>query len=769
MPEKNLPKKKFGQTFLESLLNRYTKDTLEKKKELVNFKKFINNPSLILNQTFLRNFYYKYIGIDENDIITKAGDFQAMFRDPILSNALGLIVDDAIAMSGNTGKRIWSVADDESTQKNNDELFNLLGIQEKIEFIATKLGLLGNCPVRIYYQNEEQTAEGSWDVSGGISYIEIEENIYRYIPIEIQGVLVKYYDRYRNQILEPFQVKFFKLNSVVDYQVFDNYYNISLNSINYNLSRNTFRYGTSLFENVRRLWRQLKLLEDNMILTRMERSGKVRIFKVGVNADSKPQDVQDLLDFYATLLTTDNRVASLTDDIMKSNPAQAGFGTNIILPKYGDQDISIDDFGGDAEVADIVDIDYFRKKFYAALKVPASFLGMTDDLPGSLGESALVRLEIRYARMVKKMQYALQQGMKDILFWHNMSLDHAVNYEDFDVMMAVVSTAEDEEQKSALKSSVETVQGLTQLLNDLQAMVAGGTLTQQGQDNLFDYISRNIMNTVDFNWKDFFNKQQAQEPGMGGGMGGGMGDMGMPEEIGPSPAEMGGEEIGASPAEEQPINAGMEEPTPIASKTVRLAKKPDLRPKMSNNPIPNLMFFSTLASLNEETRNNIIKKIDKLSTKSHAPKFEFDSHLAYTRDIMMGDAEVVKKKRYMAEMVDKTLDKKDLKKHIGEMSAFDVTLFGYGLDKQDLSIVGMDTKMLTEKVKEEELCFTESLYQVQDILNYKTDGKIVVYKKEGKNYLSYTDGLAYFNCLISEKVRKFTVIEITPKQEQDND
>ena len=765
MPEQNLPKKKgLFQPLLESLLNRYTKDTLDKKKELVNFKKFINNPALILNQTFLSNFYYKYIGIDENDIITKAGDFQAMFRDPILSNALGLIVDDAIAMSGNTGKRIWSVADDETTQKNNDDLFNVLGMQEKIEFIATKLGLLGNCPVRIYYTNEEQTAEGSWEVSGGIAYIEIEENIYRYIPIEIQGVLVKYYDRYRNQILEPFQVKFFKLNSVVDYQVFDNYYNISLNSINYNLSRNTFRYGTSLFENVRRLWRQLKLLEDNMILTRMERSGKVRIFKVGVNADSKPQDVQDLLDFYATLLTTDNRVASLNDDILKSNPAQAGFGTNIILPKYGDQDISIDDFGGDVEVADIVDIDYFRKKFYAALKVPASFLGMTDDLPGALGESALIRLEIRYARMVKKMQHGLQQGMKDILFWHNMSLDNAVEYEDFDVMMNVVSTAEDEEQKSSLKSSIETVSGLTDLLKSLQEMVSAGTLTQAGQDNLFDYISRNVMNTVDFNWKDFFNKQATSPDGMG--MGGDMGmPSGMPEEIGPSPAEVGGEEeFGTSPAEEQPINAGMEQPTPVASKTVRLAKKPELRPKISNNPIPNLMFFSTLASLNEATRNKLLNKITRLTNK--APKFEFDSHLAYTRDIMMGDAEVLKKKRYMAEMVDKKLNKNELKKHISEMSAFDVTLFGYDLDKQDLSIVGMDAKMLNEKVNEDALCFTESLYQVQDILNYKTDGKIVVYKKEGKNYLSYTEGLAYFNCLIEGKNKKFTVIELTPKQEQ---
>ena len=40
--------------------------------------------------------------------------------------------------------------------------------------------------------------------------------------------------------------------------------------------------------------------------------------------------------------------------------------------------ISIQQLGGDVNVRDIADIDYFKNKLYAAMKIPKQFLGDTD-------------------------------------------------------------------------------------------------------------------------------------------------------------------------------------------------------------------------------------------------------------------------------------------------------------------------------------------------------------------------------------------------------
>ena len=77
--------------------------------------------------------------------------------------------------------------------------------------------------------------------------------------------------------------------------------------------------------------------------------------------------------------------------------------------------ITVDTIGGDFNLRDAIDLDYFKDKLFAALKIPRSFLGFEDDMPGSLGNTSLVRMDIRYARTVRGLQNILSSGIKDLL------------------------------------------------------------------------------------------------------------------------------------------------------------------------------------------------------------------------------------------------------------------------------------------------------------------------------------------------------------------
>ena len=143
------------------------------------------------------------------------------------------------------------------------------------------------------------------------------------------------------------------------------------------------------------------------------------------------------------------------------------------------------------------------------------------------------------------------------------------------------------------------------------------------------------------------------------------------------------------------------------------------------------------------------------------PQFTMDASMKYLKETMGGKAD--KTKKYIAELKKEKMTKKELKENIDKMSAFDVSLFGFKLESKNISAANYDTKSVNEKVKEDDLIFTECIYQVTDILNHKFGSKINVYKLEGKYYLNYTEGLSYLNSLINGKEMDFDVIELSQK------
>ena len=164
-------------------------------------------------------------------------------------------------------------------------------------------------------------------------------------------------------------------------------------------------YGTSLLEKVRRIWKQLLLSEDAMLVYRTTRAPERRVYKIFVgNMDDK--DVDAYVDKIANNFKRTNVVNSQNgNQDTRYNPLAVDQDYFIPVRDPGLAN-PIDTLPGATNLSEIADIEYIQKKMLAALRVPKAFLGFDE----STGEGKnLAILDIRFARAVHRIQKALIQ------------------------------------------------------------------------------------------------------------------------------------------------------------------------------------------------------------------------------------------------------------------------------------------------------------------------------------------------------------------------
>lgn len=231
----------------------------------------------------------------------------------------------------------------------------------------------------------------------------------------------------------------------------------------------TISHGESFLKNARIAWQVLSALEDILLLTRMTRSILYRIFSVEV-ANKGNKETMQILNSLKNKIKMDETI-DVKEKIYNSTLAQVPLADSIFIPtRNGIGAIKVDTVGGDFNLRDAIDLDYFKDKLFAALKIPRSFLGFEDDMPGSLGNTSLVRMDIRYARSVRGLQNILVQGIKDIIdIYLKYTRTEKVLRElpNIRVCMTSINTSEDMERIESEKIKMETVDKIVETLNNL--------------------------------------------------------------------------------------------------------------------------------------------------------------------------------------------------------------------------------------------------------------------------------------------------------------
>ena len=173
-------------------------------------------------------------------------------------------------------------------------------------------------------------------------------------------------------------------------------------------------YGTSMLEKARRIWKQLMLSEDAMLIYRTSRAPERRIFKVFVgNMDDK--DIEPYVQRVANKFKRDQIVDKNTGNVdLRFN--QMAVDQDYFVPV---RDMAapepITTLPGGTNLSEIADIEYIQKKLVTALRVPKAYLGF-EEVVGDGKNLALQ--DIRFARTINKIQKAMIAELNKIAIVH---------------------------------------------------------------------------------------------------------------------------------------------------------------------------------------------------------------------------------------------------------------------------------------------------------------------------------------------------------------
>ena len=319
------------------------------------------------------------------DRMSRYADFQEMESTPEISSALDIYSDESSSQD-DIGKSLHIYSENDKIRQSLEELFydnlnidfnlnpwvrNLCKYGDFFLFldIAPETGVLNGIPVPV---NEIEREEG-------------------FDPEDPMAVRFRWITQ-GNRVLENWQIAHFRL-----------------------LGNDAFLpYGSSVIEPARRIWRQLILIEDAMLVYRVIRSPERRVFKIDVG-NVPPEDVANYMEQAKTSLRSSQVLDKKTGRVdLRYNPLSVD--EDYFLPVRGQQDgTSIDTLAGGQNTTAIEDVEYSQKKLFAALKVPKAYLGYDEALSS---KATLAQEDIRFSRTIAKIQRVLVSELNKIAAIH---------------------------------------------------------------------------------------------------------------------------------------------------------------------------------------------------------------------------------------------------------------------------------------------------------------------------------------------------------------
>jgi hypothetical protein len=209
----------------------------------------------------------------------------------------------------------------------------------------------------------------------------------------------------------------------------------------YVTSQANLPYGRSILEPVRKVWKQLSIMEDAMIIYRITRAPERRIFYVDVgNID--PADVSSFM----TMVKQEMKKAPLVNTLtgnkdLRYNPMSPD--EDFWIPTRGDKSSRVEQLPGASNMDEIADIEYLQNKLFAGLKIPKSFLTFEEELSN---KAALGSEDIRFARSINRVQQVAIKAFIKIAGVHLISRGLEDEVGNFEIQMTNPSSISEQEK-----------------------------------------------------------------------------------------------------------------------------------------------------------------------------------------------------------------------------------------------------------------------------------------------------------------------------------
>jgi hypothetical protein len=314
-------------------------------------------------------------------------DYDTMDMDPIIASALDIYADECLTVN-EYGKVLVVNAEDDNIKGILTNLFyDILNIEHNLWSWTRNMCKYGDFYMRLYISPEYGVYQIEPISAYNVERLENTDPLNKnYVKFQIRPT-----DTSQVETLESFECAHFRLLS----------------------DSNFLPYGKSMIEGGRRVWKQLSLLEDAMLINRIMRAPERRIFKIDVG-NIPPQEVDTFMEKMMAKTKKVPYVDQQTGDYnLKFN--LMNMVEDFYLPVRGtDSGTSIETLSG-IEWTGIDDIEYVRNKMMAALKIPKAFLGYEEELSG---KATLASEDVRFARTIQRVQRIIISELEKIAIVH---------------------------------------------------------------------------------------------------------------------------------------------------------------------------------------------------------------------------------------------------------------------------------------------------------------------------------------------------------------
>ena len=323
-------------------------------------------------------------------------DYEAMDHDPIIAAALDIISDET-TIRNQYGDVLNINSSDENVRRVLHNLFyDVLNIEFNLATWVRNMCKYGD----FYLKLEVSEKFGIYNVLPLSTYEVVREEgtdpknpAYVQFTLDPNGLASGATNTIRRDqfTLENYEVAHFRL----------------LTDSNY------LPYGRSYLEPARKVFKQLMLMEDAMLIHRIMRAPEKRVFYVNVGAIPPDQVEQFMADTVNKMKKTPHIDQQTGDYNMKFNVQN--MTEDFYVPVRGNDSATKIDTTKGLDYDGTNDIEYIKNKMMAALKIPKPYLGYEE---GVEGKSTLASMDVRFARTVERVQRIIESELTKIALVH---------------------------------------------------------------------------------------------------------------------------------------------------------------------------------------------------------------------------------------------------------------------------------------------------------------------------------------------------------------
>jgi hypothetical protein len=171
--------------------------------------------------------------------------------------------------------------------------------------------------------------------------------------------------------------------------------------------------GSSILDPVLITLRILRLIEDTILLTRIDKSKTSRIYQVEVGSTAGDKEVKGLVNKLRSALANRETLDTVSGDFSKSKVSN--LMTEVILPtRDGKGSVSVQEFNTEFKIGDMADLDYFQKKYHAGVKVPRIYLGYEEETPSGFGGDPLSKIDAKFSKASRRISAAIEGSLNEL-------------------------------------------------------------------------------------------------------------------------------------------------------------------------------------------------------------------------------------------------------------------------------------------------------------------------------------------------------------------